>query len=152
SSASNSAAANTNLLWLNSVAENTRLSQQLDWVFGGTHQPGWSLYSLLIAQAVGAGDAGYDKPEFASHVADWQRQNRLSTTSGVVDGPTWSQFISYFQSRRIKDRKTSDQLMMIPVEDCYDPDRPLELRQVDKATYEAYKRMVAAATSDLSQQ
>src|SRR5581483_3186219 len=146
STASNSASE----LWQHSISENTRLSKELDWVFGGTHQAGWSLYSALIANVVGANEASFDQPEFASGVAAFQKQNKLNTTSGIVDNDTWSRFVSYFQSRRIKDRITSNQLITIPVEDCYDPERPLELRQVDRATYDAYKRMVAAAESDLS--
>src|SRR4051794_8808560 len=41
-------------LWGRSVSENTRFANELDWVFGGKHQIGWSLYSSLIAQKIGA--------------------------------------------------------------------------------------------------
>jgi LAS superfamily LD-carboxypeptidase LdcB len=58
--------------------------------------------------------------------------------------------IQTFQAHRFKDRQPSAQLITIPIEDCYDETRELELRKVDGATYEAYKRMVAAAMADLA--
>jgi D-alanyl-D-alanine carboxypeptidase len=137
-------------LWERSIAENTRLQNEMDWIFGGKHQTGWSLYSLLIAQNIGAGDAKPQTPEFAAAVAQWQRQHQVSGNSGVIDVSTWGELMQEFQSRRIKDRQPSEHLVTIPIEDCYDETRELELRKVDLATYEAYKRMVAAAIVDLS--
>ena len=137
-------------LWERSVSENTRLANEMDWVFGGKHQFGWSLYSSLIAQKIGAGDAKPNTPEFAAAVAEWQRKNGVETNSGVVDLSTWTDIMQAFQSQRIRDRQPSDQLVTIPIDDCYDETRELELRKVDRTTYEAYKRMVAAALIDLS--
>src|SRR5438309_11037040 len=44
-------------------------------------------------------------------------------------------------------RRSSD-LLVAPVSDFYDTSRPDELRQVERETYAAYKRMVAAAVAD----
>src|SRR5882724_7471430 len=137
-------------LWERSVSENTRLKSEMDWIFGGKHQTGWSLYSSLIAQNIGAADAKPDTPEFASAVAQWQQQHDGAGNSGVVNVSTWFELMQEFQSRRIKDRQPSEHLVTIPIEDCYDETRELELRKVDLTTYEAYKRMVAAAMVDLS--
>jgi LAS superfamily LD-carboxypeptidase LdcB len=59
--------------------------------------------------------------------------------------------VSQWQNNRLKDRTpaTADQLITAPPSDFYDPSRAPELRQVERNTYEAYKRMLAAATSDL---
>ena len=58
--------------------------------------------------------------------------------------------VSQWQSDRLKDRTpaTLDQLVMAPPSDFYDPSRAPELRQVEPNTYEAYKRMIAAAAAD----
>src|SRR5258708_20727714 len=52
----------------------------------------------------------------------------------------------------LKDRTVAspDQLLTAPLSDCYDPKRPEELRQIERRTYAAYKRMVAAAVADRS--
>src|SRR6185369_1268884 len=90
--------------WERSVSENARLANEMDWIFGGKHQTGWSLYSSLIAQKIGAGDANPNTPEFAAAVAQWQRQFGVETNSGVIDLSTWSDLMKTFQSNRIKDR------------------------------------------------
>src|SRR5260370_30835683 len=38
--------------------------------------------------------------------------------------------------------------MSAPISDFYDPERLAELRQVERTTYAAYKRMIAAAVAD----
>ena len=42
------------------------------------------------------------------------------------------------------------QLLLAPSTDFYDPSRPEELRQVERETYAAYRRMLAAAAADTS--
>jgi LAS superfamily LD-carboxypeptidase LdcB len=53
---------------------------------------------------------------------------------------------------RLKDRTVAnpDQLLTAPISDFYDPTRAEELRQVERRTYAAYKRMVSAAAADRS--
>ena len=60
--------------------------------------------------------------------------------------------IATFQSQRLKNKTapTADQLVTIPVTDCYDTARPEELRKVERETFAAYKRLVAAAAADSS--
>jgi LAS superfamily LD-carboxypeptidase LdcB len=58
--------------------------------------------------------------------------------------------VSAWQGARLKQRgyPQPDQLLTAPSADFYDPARPDELRQVERETYAAYKRMVAAAAQD----
>jgi LAS superfamily LD-carboxypeptidase LdcB len=60
--------------------------------------------------------------------------------------------ISRWQGARLKDRAYphADALVTAVASDFYDPTRPDELRQVERETYAAYKRMVAAAAADPS--
>ena len=129
---------------------NLQLQRELNWVFGGKSQRGWQLYTPLISSMIGAeGEASTS--DFAVRLARWQKENGVDS-HGMLDNYTWSQMISTFQSNRIKDRTypSEDQLVTAPVSDCYDPSRPEELRKVERRTYEAYKRMVAAAVADPS--
>src|SRR2546423_15133819 len=58
--------------------------------------------------------------------------------------------VSEWQGARLKDKMPAQpgQLLLAPVSDFYDTSRPDELRQVERETYAAYKRMVAAACAD----
>jgi LAS superfamily LD-carboxypeptidase LdcB len=58
--------------------------------------------------------------------------------------------VSDWQSDRLKNRTyaTPDQLLTAPPSDFYDPSRADELRQVERETYAAYKRMLAAAIAE----
>src|SRR5256714_832021 len=60
--------------------------------------------------------------------------------------------VSEWQGARLKDKMPAQpgQLLLAPVSDFYDTSRPDELRQVERETYAAYKRMVAAACADRS--
>jgi LAS superfamily LD-carboxypeptidase LdcB len=60
--------------------------------------------------------------------------------------------IETWQSRRLKDRAyaSPDQLVTVSGAEFYDPSRPEELRQVERTTYAAYRRMLAAAAADKS--
>jgi LAS superfamily LD-carboxypeptidase LdcB len=59
--------------------------------------------------------------------------------------------VSQWQGNRLKNRTsaTPDQLVTASPSDCYDPSRAVELRQVERATYDAYRKMLAAAIVDL---
>jgi len=131
------------------ATRNTELQDNLGWTFGGKSQRGWALYTPLIANLIGCENnvAG----ELAMRVSAWQQVNGVAST-GVLDADTWSRMVTTFQSQRMKRQPTAseDQLVTIPVSDCYDPSRPEELRKADRESFAAYKRMVAAAAADKS--
>jgi D-alanyl-D-alanine carboxypeptidase len=130
--------------------QNIALRSDLDWVFGGKQQRGWSIYEPLIARTL-AVETGAESNEFALGVSRWQSSLGL-TASGVIDRDSWMGMVGVWQSRRLKDHAypTPDQLVTAAPSECYDPARPAELRQVERTTYAAYKRMIVAAAADKS--
>ena len=130
------------------ASQNAALKNELNWTFGGKQQRGWSLYELLINKTLKTqGDAATN--DFASAVAAWQKRSGLSA-DGVLDEDALMRLVSQWQSDRLKNRAvaTPDQLLTAPATDFYDPSRAEELRQVERNTYAAYKRMIAAALAD----
>ncbi len=129
---------------------NALLSTSLTWTFGSKQQQGWYLYIPLIKQLINTQqDAA--SVQFARAVALWQEKAALKP-SGVIDEETLYAMIKTWQDARLKDRTPAqpDQLLTAPLSDFYDPTRAEELRQVERRTYAAYKRMVAAAVADRS--
>jgi D-alanyl-D-alanine carboxypeptidase len=129
---------------------NVRLQANLAWTFGSRPQRGWQIYEPLIAHLIGSSGEPWSRV-FATRLAHWQTENGL-VADGVLDDKTLLKIISTLQSKRIRDRAypSDDQLVTISVSDCYYPERPEELRRVERETYKAYKRMVAAAIADRS--
>lgn len=129
--------------------ENATLKENLNWTFGGKGQRGWQLYESLIQWVVNS-DAAADSEDFAVAVSEWQQSAGLSA-SGVLDQETWLKMVERWQACRSKDRTIpgTEKLLTVAASEFYDPERPLELRQVERETYAAYKRMVAAAAQDL---
>jgi hypothetical protein len=129
---------------------NAVLSTSLIWTFGSKQQQGWYLYTALIQQLIGAKQDSASI-QFARAVARWQAKSALKP-SGVIDEETLYAMIKAWQDVRLKDRTVAspDQLLTAPLSDFYDPTRAEELRQVERRTYAAYKRMVAAAIADRS--
>jgi zinc D-Ala-D-Ala carboxypeptidase len=127
---------------------NTTLRTDLSWVFGGKPQRGWYLYVLLIQKLVDS-DQNTSSAKFASAVARWQEKSSLKPT-GILNDETLYAMIAAWQAARLKDRTVAQpqQLLTAPISDFYDPTRAEELRQVERQTYAAYKRMVAAAVAD----
>jgi hypothetical protein len=130
-------------------ARNQVLRDELTWTFGGKQQRGWYLYDTLLAETLKTNDAPVSA-DFADAVTKWQKRRGLSAT-GVFDESSWMGMVSYWQGNRLKNRTsaTPDQLVTAPPADFYDPSRLAELRQVERATYDAYLKMIAAASSDL---
>src|SRR5205085_1838840 len=132
------------------ASRNSSLRYDLDWAFGGKQQHGWYIYEPLISRLVET-----DKPaatdDFANAVSRWQKTTGLQP-DGVLDEDTLYQMVSTWQGVRLKDKTPAQpgQLLVAPTSDFYDPSRPDELRQVERETYAAYKRMVAAACADPS--
>ncbi|MGI9065881.1 MAG: D-alanyl-D-alanine carboxypeptidase family protein [Pyrinomonadaceae bacterium] len=132
------------------AARNALLSTELNWTFGSKPQRGWYLYKPLISRLLDTKrDAASDG--LAKAVARWQKKAGLMP-SGVLDDETLYKMIAKWQDERLKDRSSAQphQLLTAPVSDFYDPTRAEELRQVERATYAAYKRMVSAAVSNRS--
>ncbi len=129
---------------------NALLSTSLVWTFGSKQQLGWYLYTPLIQQLIKAKQDSASV-QFARAVARWQEKSALKP-SGVIDEETLYAMIKTWQDARLKDRTVAspDQLLTAPLADFYDPSRDAELRQVERRTYAAYKRMVAAAVADRS--
>jgi zinc D-Ala-D-Ala carboxypeptidase len=132
------------------ASRNAQLQASLEWSFGSKTQRGWSLYIPLVANLIGS-DGNDAAGPFAARLSLWQKENSIEPT-GVLDAVTWSRMVSTFQSRRLSNRTytTPNQLITIPVSDCYDPTRAEELRKAEPETFAAYKRMIAAAIADRS--
>ncbi|MEO8041961.1 MAG: D-alanyl-D-alanine carboxypeptidase family protein [Acidobacteriota bacterium] len=131
------------------AAENIKLRSSLSWTFGGKAQTGWTIYVPLIAQTIGT-DAGPDSSEFAIAVSNWQSKSGLSET-GILDEGTLETFTKYWQSRRLGrfGLSASDNLLSAPINEFFDPTREPDLLQLERDTYAAYKKMLAAASKDL---
>lgn len=130
------------------ASQNAALRNELSWTFGGKQQRGWSLYELLIGKTLKTQENSATS-DFASAVATWQKRSGLSA-DGVLDEDSLMRLVSQWQSNRLKTRTaaTPDQLLTAPATDFYDPSRAAELRQVERSTHAAYKRMIAAALAD----
>jgi len=131
------------------AASNATLRNELTWTFGGKQQRGWYLYDLLINKTLDSQNDTISN-DFASTLATWQKKRGLSS-DGVLNEDSLMAFVSQWQGNRLKDRTpaTADQLLTAPSSDFYDPERTPELRQVERNTYEAYKRMMTAAAAEL---
>jgi LAS superfamily LD-carboxypeptidase LdcB len=120
----------------------------LTWIFGGKQQRGWYLYNSLIQETIDT-QAQPQSNSFASALGAWQKKTGL-ISNGVLDEETLKALYFGWQSSRLKDKTYAqpDQLLTAPPTDFYDPERLAELRQVERNTYAAYKRMIAAAIAD----
>lgn len=131
------------------AAQNSVLRNELSWTFGGKQQRGWYLYDHLLSETLSTNDAAVSD-DFAAAVAKWQKRRGLSA-NGTLDQNSWMAMVSHWQRNRLKNRTsaTPDQLVTAPPADFYDSSRAVELRQVERATYDAYKKMLDAANADL---
>lgn len=132
--------------------QNAALKDELRWTFGGKPQRGWAIYTPLIQRLLETDEAA-TTAGFAARLARWQKSVGL-TGSGVLDEATLMRMISTWQARRLKDRTypRPDQLFTVPPAEFYDSSRADDLRGVERRTYTAYKRMLAAAIADSSLQ
>jgi len=130
--------------------QNAKLMSDLTWTFGAKLQRGWSLYTPLIRRLLNT-DAAPGTNAFAQALADWQSSVGLPST-GVLDQQSWMKMVAVFQSRRIKDRSTPPPgaLTCVSASEFFYPERPEDLRYVERQAYAAYKRLVAAVAADLS--
>ena len=130
--------------------ENTSLKSNLVWSFGGKQQRGWQLYAPLVAHFIGA-DEIVENEKFAENLAHWQSIIGLPA-NGVLTQETWLKMVEKWQARRTKDRTipATEKLVAVSALEFYDPERPVELRQLETETYRAYKKMITAAAKDLN--
>ena len=128
---------------------NAKLRNSLEWTFGGKTQTGFNIYVPLITHTIGT-ESGPDTADFALALSKWQEKSGLPE-SGVLDFDTLDNLIKYWQSRRLgrAGLSASDLLLTAPIVEFYDPSRSPELLQMERETYAAYKRMIAAATKEL---
>lgn len=140
--------ATSSAAFIAAATQNSQLRNELTWMFGGKQQRGWYLYDLLISKTLNTQD-GPGTSDFAAAIASWQKRNRLPA-DGVLDQDAFMHMVSQWQGNRLKQRGYPDpsQLVTAPPSDFYDPGRADEMRQVERNTYAAYKRMIAAAIAD----
>jgi hypothetical protein len=137
-------------LFAAAAARNTLLKYELSWAFGGKQQRGWYLYTPLISRMLETeGEAAGDN--FAAALSRWQKTAGLQP-SGVLDGETLYRMVGTWQGARLKHKAHArpEELLLAPSSDFYDPSRPEALRHVERETYAAYRRMLAAAAADPS--
>ncbi|CAN5661587.1 hypothetical protein BH24ACI2_BH24ACI2_11340 [soil metagenome] len=129
---------------------NTALKQNLGWAFGGKSQKGWYLYHPLICRLIGI-ETEADNNDFAEALARWQKSVGLPP-HGILDEATLAVIVTMWQSNRLKKRGEAqpNELQIGSIADFYDVSRPDELRQVERETYAAYKKMIMAAIADKS--
>lgn len=142
---------NTNLTAFKTAAiSNADSKNSLGWSFGKNRQTGWYLYVPLIQHTIETDDAP-DSNEFAFALSKWQTENALDA-NGILDETTMTAFVRYWQSRRIPKVFEADEtkLFRAPINDFYDPTRDTNLLNLEKETYDAYKKMIAAAAKDLN--
>lgn len=137
-------------LFAEAATRNTVLKYELGWAFGGKQQRGWYLYTPLITRLLET-ESEATGADFASALSRWQTGAGLRA-SGVLDDETLYRMVSTWQGARLKNKEyaTPDRLLQAPTSDFYDPTRADGLRQVERETYAAYKRMIAAAAADPS--
>lgn len=135
---------------LSAAAANSALSDEAVWTFGGKEQHGWYLYNSLINRILGT-EEGPGTKAFALALAHWQQTSDLTPT-GVLDEDTLNAMVARWQAARIKNRDVApaEQLLTVSATEFFDPERLEELRQVEKTTYAAYQRMLAAAIKEPS--
>ncbi len=145
-----SVAAAPSAAFRSAALENADLKNNLTWTFGAKAQRGWYLYVPLIQQTIGTENAP-ETPEFAAAVAVWQQKSAIYPT-GKIDNETLSAMVKWWQSRRLNSSRypSEEQLLSAPIDNFYDPTRAAELLKVERETYRAYKKMIAAAAKDLN--
>jgi hypothetical protein len=132
--------------------QNRMLKDSLRWTFGGKQQRGWAIYIPLIQQLIGT-DEDAASAGFAASLARWQKGQGLGA-GGVLDEATLMRMISTWQGQRVRSSAypQPDQLVTVPATEFWDPSRADDLRKVERQTYAAYRRMLAAAVADSSLQ
>jgi LAS superfamily LD-carboxypeptidase LdcB len=129
-------------------SENSHSLSNLSWTFGGKQQRGWRLYVPLVSELIGT-NADVSSVEFAAKLAVWQGSVNLQTT-GVINTETFMIMVKTWQEQRSTDRTypTTQNLVTAPADEFFDSSRAAEMRQVERETYAAYKRLLRAAINE----
>jgi len=132
------------------AAKNSELQYSLRWTFGRKRQRGWYLYVPLLQKTLGTSSRP-NSVEFADSVYQWQKRRGIRPT-GILDSKTLYSFIKHWQSKRLRPIVLAKdyQLLSAPIREFFDPTRDADLLKVEKQTYAAYKKMLAAAIDDES--
>ena len=132
------------------ASRNASFRKDLSWTFGGKQQRGWLIYEPLISRLLQTDD-GAASVGFAAALMKWQKRSGLRP-SGVLDEESLIAMVAGWQEKRLRERgyPAPEDLVTAPASDFYDPTREEELRQVERKTYAAYKRLVATAVGDRS--
>ena len=138
------------IIFKTAANENAKLKNNLVWTLGAKTHRGWYIYVSLIQQTTGT-EAEPETLEFARAVSVWQQKFGLSA-SGVIDSDTLLKLIESWQARRLKSSRfpSESELLNAPIADFYDQTRDVALLQVERETYAAYKKMIAAAATELN--
>lgn len=139
----------SSMAFAGAALRNAQLRRSLSWVFGGKAQTGWEIYVPLVAQTIGT-DAAAESPEFAAALSKWQERNSLSGT-GILEKETLQALIRFWQGQRLgrSAAPADESLLSAPITEFFDHSRDPGLLQLERETYAAYKRMIAAAAKDL---
>ena len=132
-------------------SQNRSLKFNSTWAFGGKAQRGWYLYESLIQKLIDT-EASAETTEFAGAVALWQQARGIAPT-GIIDSDTFKKMTETWQSERLGRRgsyATEDVLYSAPISDFWDQGRDQARLKVERETYAAYKKMLAAAAKDIS--
>jgi len=131
------------------ASRNAQLRRSLSWPFGGRSQTGWDIYVPLITNTIGV-EADADSPEFAAALSKWQRSNALQPT-GVLENDTLQALIRFWQGQRLgrSSAPAEGSLLSASITEFFDQSRDPGLLQLERETYAAYKRMLAAAAKEL---
>ena len=131
------------------ASANASSRDTLTWPFGGKNQTGWNIYVTLISNTIDS-DSDPNSPEFAASLAAWQTSRGLPS-SGILDVSTLEALRGVWQSQRLGRSivPAEDRLLTAPIVDFYDPTRAPDLLKLERETYTAYRKMIAAASKDL---
>ncbi len=138
------------LKFTGAARSNAKLKMSLSWTFGKKGQTGWYLFVPLIRHTIKTENAP-ESNEFALALSLWQKENRLAP-NGILDEDSLMALIKFWQSRRIPKLYEADEKLLFnaPIADFFDPTRDVNLLNLDKETYAAYRKMIAAAAKDLN--
>lgn len=146
-----SARSETSKAFVAAAAANASSLNRLAWPFGGKSQTGWAIYVPLIAHTLGA-EPDPISAEFASNLSYWQEEKGLPAT-GMIDAATMQSFAGYWQSQRLgKNAPANRELLTAPISEFWDAGRDPNMLQLERATFAAYKRMIAAAAKGLGKE
>jgi zinc D-Ala-D-Ala carboxypeptidase len=138
--------------------QNARTVSVLEWYFYGRPETGWQTVAPMIQRDLQT-SCSPASPAFARRLSQWQKKRRLPTT-GIIDMRSLHQFAAEWQKPRKMRRgfgkgyKGCAYGLARPVVEL-DPAHDgtskyiMIVNKIDPAAYAAYKKMIAAAATDV---